>query len=78
MQHPFINDLSEKSLEDLEKTITDLNKKLSFVYRMQNQPMIQQMHMVLESYKTEYSKRMDEMYKKKNLGNKIQVSKDAE
>jgi len=78
MQHPFISDLSDKSLEDLEKTISDLTKKLTFVYRMQNQPMIQQMHMVLESYKTEYAKRMDDMYKKQNLGSKIQVSKDNE
>ena len=78
MQHPFISDLSDKSLEDLEKTISDLTKKLTFVYRMQNQPMIQQMHMVLESYKTEYAKRIDDMYKKQNLGSKIQVSKDNE
>ena len=76
MQHPFINDLSGKTIEELQNTIQDLTKKLNFVYRSQNGPMIQQMLMVLESYKVEYSKRIDEVYKKQNLGNKINISKD--
>ena len=76
MQHPFISSLSDKSMEELETSINELTKKLTFVYRMQNQSMIQQIQMVLESYKTEYSKRMDEMYKKQNLGSKIKISKD--
>lgn len=76
MQHPFINDLSSKTLEELQNTIQDLSKKLNFVYRSQNGPMIHQMLMILESYKVEYSKRIDEVYKKQNLGNKINISKD--
>ena len=76
MQHPFINDLSGKSVEDLQNTIQDLTKKLTFVYRQQNGPMIAQMLMILESYKTEYSKRMNEAYQKHNLTNKINISKD--
>lgn len=76
MQHPFINDLTGKTIEELQNTIQDLTKKLNFVYRSQNGPMIQQMLMVLESYKAEYSKRIDEVYKKQNLGNKINISKE--
>lgn len=76
MQHPFINDLSDKSMEDLQNTIQDLTKKLNFVYRQQNGPMIAQMLMVLDSYKAEYSKRIDDIYKKQNLTNKINISKD--
>jgi hypothetical protein len=76
MQHPFINDLTDKSMEDLQNTIQDLTKKLNFVHRQQNGPMISQMMMVLESYKSEYSKRIDEIYKKQNLQNKINISKD--
>lgn len=76
MQHPFINNLSEKSLDDIQNSIQSLNTKLNFAYRMQNQPMIQQIHMVLESYRTEYTKRMDEMYKKQNLDKQIQVTKN--
>lgn len=73
MQHPFITDLSDKSMDDLGTIIGDLNKKLNFAYRMQNSAMIGQLHMILESYKTEYNKRMDEIYKKQNLGNKINI-----
>lgn len=75
MQHPFISDLSNKSLDELQNTLNDLNKKLTFVLRTQNGPMIGQLRMVIESYHTEYLKRIDEAYKKHNLGNKINISK---
>ena len=77
MQHPFISDLSGKTMDELQNTINDLTKKLTYVYRSQNGPMIHQLLMVLDSYKTEYGKRMDELYKKQNLNNKINVSKDS-
>lgn len=77
MQHPFINDLSGKSMDDLQNTINELTKKLNYVYRMQNGPMIAQMMMVLESYKVEYSKRIDEIYKKQGLNNKINIQKES-
>lgn len=76
MQHPFIHDLSGKSMEELQNTIQDLTTKLNFVYRSQNGPMIQQMQMVMESYRTEYAKRIDDIYKKQNLQNKINISKE--
>lgn len=76
MQHPFINDLSDKTLDELQNTIQDLSKKLNYVYRSQNGPMINQILMVLDSYKIEYNKRIDEIYKKQNLQNKINISKD--
>ena len=77
MHHPFVNDLSEKSEDDLQQTIQDLHSKLNFVYKTQNQPLINQLHMVLESYKSEYGKRMDELYKKQNVQDSIKVSKDT-
>jgi hypothetical protein len=78
MQHPFIGDLSDKSMEDLSNTITDLTKKLGFAYRMQNGPMIHQISMVMESYKAEYNKKMDEMFKKQNLQSSVKVQKEGE
>ena len=54
MEHPFITSLSDKSLEDLQTSISDLTKKLNFAYSMQNGPMIHQLCMVLDSYKKEY------------------------
>ena len=74
MQHPFISDLSGKTLDELQKAITDLTGKLSFASRIQNGAMLNQLHMILDSYRTEYSHRMDEMYKKQNLQNKINIS----
>jgi hypothetical protein len=76
MQHPFINDLSGKNLEDLQDTIQNLNTKLNFAYKTLNHAMIQQLHMALDSYRSEYNNRMDAMYKKQNLDNKIQVTKN--
>ncbi len=75
MQHPFINDLSNKNMEELQDTITKLNSNLNFAYRMQNQSMIQQLHMIIDSYKSEYDKRMDALYKKQNLDNRINITK---
>jgi hypothetical protein len=76
MQHPFINDLSDKSLEDLQTSITDLMKKLNFAYSMQNGPMIHQISMVLESYKAEHNKKMDEIMKKQNIQTTVSVEKE--
>lgn len=78
MQHPFINDLSGKSMEDLSNTISDLTKKLTFAHRMQNGQMIHQLQMVLESYRNEYNKQMDEMFKKQNIKTNVSVEKDGE
>lgn len=76
MQHPFIHDLSEKSMEDLQKIIQDLTAKLMYVYKTQNGALIQQLQMALDSYNTEYKNRMDAIYKKQNLSNKINISND--
>ena len=75
MQHPFISDLSDKTLEELQSTITDLQGKLNFAFRMGNSGMITQLRMVIESYQAESAKRLDEMYKKQNLKSSVNVSK---
>jgi hypothetical protein len=77
MQHPFINNLSDKSLEDLQTSITDLMKKLNFAYSKQNGPMIHQISMVLESYKAEHNKKMDEIMKKQNIQTTVSVEKES-
>ncbi len=75
MQHPFISDLSDKSLEDLQKTLTDLTNKLNFAYRMGNGPLINQINMVIESYRAAYNKKMDEMVKAQKINTKISIDK---
>lgn len=76
MLHPFIGDLSDKSLEALQGTITSLSSKLNFAYKTGNGPLIHQLTMVLESYKDAYLKKMDELVKKQNIQSKINIQKE--
>lgn len=76
MNHPFIKDLSGKSLEEIQTSISDLMSKLNFAYRTQNSGLIRQLNMALESYRAEYSKKMDDMIKKQNIQSKINIQKD--
>jgi hypothetical protein len=78
MEHPFISDLSKLSMDDLQEKISELNKRLAFVARMNNTSMYGQLLMVIDSYNSEYNKRMNEMYKKYNLNNTIQITNKKE
>lgn len=75
MQHPFIGDLSDLSLEDIQGKIQTLSKNLTFAFRSGNQNMVNQISMVLESYKAEASKRLDDMYKKQKVQGSINIQK---
>ncbi len=72
MEHPFINNLDDKSLEDLQTTISNLTTKLTFAYRTGNGPLIHQLTMAIESYRNAYTKKMDELMKKQNVQINIQ------
>lgn len=76
MEHPFINDLSDKSLEELQTAISGLMNKLNFAYRTSNGPLISQLNLALNSYKSAYQKKMDEMIKKQNLLQQVKITKD--
>ena len=76
MEHPFIHDLSNKSLEELQTTLSSLGNKLTFAYRTGNGPLIHQLLMALESYKVEYNKKMDEIIHKQKINTKISITKD--
>lgn len=73
MEHPFIHDLSDKSLEELQDAISSLNQKLTFAYRTGNQPLVHQINMVLESYKNQQRKKMDEIFAKQKLNTQINI-----
>lgn len=77
MTHPFISDLSNLTLEELQNKISDLMNKLNFAYRTGNSSLIHQLLMVIDSYKLEYSKKMDEMIKKQNIQHNINIQKDV-
>lgn len=76
MEHPFINNISDKSLEELQKIVSDLTSKLNFAYKTGNGPLIHQVNMALESYKNAYSKKMDELMNKQKLTSQINIQKD--
>ena len=78
MEHPFIkqSDLTTKSIEDLQETISGLTNKLTFAYRTGNTALIQQLQMALESYRTQISKKMDELFSKQKIDTKINIQSD--
>jgi hypothetical protein len=80
MEHPFLPSVSlkEKSIEDLQSTMNTLTQKLTFAYRTRNSALIGQLQMVLESYRNEYNRKMDELINKHNVNNRINIKKEAE
>ena len=73
MEHPFINNLEDKTLEEIQTTISELTKKLTFAYRTGNGPLIHQLTMALESYKNEYAKKIDKLISKQNIQTNIKI-----
>jgi hypothetical protein len=80
MEHPFLDRkvLSEKTLEEIQTALTGLMNKLTFAHRTGNRPLINQLEMVIESYRTEASKKLDEVMKKQNLHNQVSIQKEGE
>lgn len=78
MEHPFLssNDLKDKTIEEIQDTISNLMNKLTFAYRTQNGPLIHQLQMVLESHRTQYFKKMDEIFAKQKLNTQINIQSD--
>lgn len=76
MEHPFINDLSDKTIEQLQDSLSGLHQKLTFAYRTQNGPLIHQLQMVIESYKKEYQKKIDDMIKKQKIEGQVRITKE--
>lgn len=73
MEHPFITNLSDQSLEDLQTKISELSGKLTFAYRTGNSALISQINMALESYRNAYKKKMDDMINKQNISGQIKI-----
>ena len=76
MEHPFINNLAEKSLEELQTALSSLTTKLNFAYRTGNGPLIHQIQMVIESYHKESRKKMDELFSKQNIQAQVNIERE--
>lgn len=74
MEHPFINNLSDLTLEQLQEKLSDITNKLNFAYRTGNGPLINQLKMVYESYKNEHGKKLDEIINKQKSKTKIDIT----
>ena len=75
MHHPFISDLSDNSIEDLQEATPDLTTKITFAHRTQNGPMINQLDMIMNSYKDEQKKKLDKLFADKDIGDNIKVDR---
>jgi hypothetical protein len=71
--HPFIGNLSDKSLEELQTTISTLTTKLTFAGRTGNRALVNQLMMAIDSYKDAYSQKMDDMIKKQDIQSLINI-----
>jgi hypothetical protein len=79
MEHPFIHDLDELSLEQLGTKISELNKKLGIAYRTGNSYLCDQIRMAINSYQSKYQQKTAEMHAPKgdgddNFDSKIDIS----
>ena len=79
MIHPLMGSLKDLSLEEIISKSSDLSSKLNFAYRSGNQPLANQVRMVLAGYQEEYQKRMAEAAEKaandKLLKDKVNIKK---
>jgi hypothetical protein len=58
MEHPFINNLEDLTIEQLGSKISELHKKLSIAHRMGNGYLCDQIRMALTSYNTKHQQKM--------------------
>jgi hypothetical protein len=58
MEHPFINNLEDLTLEQLGAKVSELHKKLNIAHRMGNGYLCDQIRMAIESYNGKYQQKM--------------------
>lgn len=76
VNHPFIQDLSDKTMEELLESISKLTKQQQFMFKMGKADVVNQINMIINSYRSEYQKRQKELWDKKSQGldKKIDIS----
>ena len=78
MEHPFINNIDDLTLEQLGSKISELHKKLGIAMRSGNPYLCDQIRMALTSYTTKQQEKTAELYKPKgnegSFDSKIDIS----
>jgi hypothetical protein len=59
--HPLVGDLTQLTTDELHKKFADLNKRISQAYGMGMSDAVQQLQMILESYRYEIALRNQKM-----------------
>jgi len=78
MEHPLLEDLKGLTLEEIQSKVSELNKRLAFAYQTGNQPMQQQLHLIMNSYQEAYKRKLDEVMpkdKENKYSSKIDIGK---
>ena len=55
--HPLMGNLTDKTLDELLKSINETYKKISFAGKMGNSAMVNQLRLVADTYQEEINKR---------------------
>lgn len=68
MEHPFLSttSLSELTLDEIQSKISDLTSKINFAYQTNNQTLVNQLRMALESYNSARAQKLNDMFPKDN------------
>lgn len=76
MIHPFAGNLKDKTLDELMDSITKLTKQQQYMFRIGKSDVVNQINLLLTTYRTEYQKRQQELWDKKSpdLNKKIDIS----
>ena len=79
MEHPFINNLEDLTIEQLGSKISELHKKLSIAHRMGNGYLCDQIRMALASYTSKHQQKMMALNapppgEENSFNNKIDIS----
>lgn len=65
MEHPLIGDIGDLSMEDLQKRVNDLTRKLSWAAR-NNPQLAGQIRMALETFQNQLTIKQQELYNKQS------------
>ena len=66
MEHPFVNDAQDKSIDELLDIISGLNKKLMMAARLNNPALMGQLQMAITTYRDAYVKKQAEQWNKES------------
>lgn len=77
MNHPLVNVDSELKVDELQTQISDLNKKLNFAYRTNNQALINQLQLALNNVREAYQMKLTEQMSKMKFKGKVRINDEA-